>query len=178
MIEAELGGAEEVDGSVFSEADLIDADGPEFCLPGGVDEEWLLGELWKDLYRGEQAKSVLAEAQMRRVIEVQSQIEHRTMEGLGQLEMRVPLDVYLYWINREGIEFWKDAGNRDFFAKRNPGMKLRATVPTTVVVDKPISAPQPVAAPVVDVRRVMGNRGAAGAVAPLSPRRGRGRWAS
>jgi hypothetical protein len=114
----------DIEGDVFSEADLADADGFDAIgLPDGVDREQLLGELWRDLIRGEHARAVLAEAEMRRVIEVNRQLgEHRSIEGIGKVAARIPLDVYLHWVARYGSDFWAQRDSLDFLAARNPGM--------------------------------------------------------
>lgn len=111
--------AEEVDG-------LDDARGPVFdlALPASVDERRLLDALYDDLERGEHAAAVLAEAEARRIAEYHRAVGPiPTVEGLGQLVLRVPLDVYLHWHAREGVEFWSQEENVDYIASRNPGLR-------------------------------------------------------
>ena len=133
-----------IDGDVLTERDLVDGEGPDITLPDGVDRDWLLDRLFKDLIRGEHAKAVAAEAQMRRVIGFSQQFDHRFVEGLGQLVARVPLDVYLHWVGRYGTEFWQQADTIDFFERRagqgqgNPGFKIKTTPRATIVVEKPL----------------------------------------
>lgn len=130
-----------IDGEVLDDSEQLETcDGPSLFTPDGVDQEELLQSLYKDLHRGEQAKAVLAEAEMRRVIEFQQQFEHRTIEGLGQLVCSVPLSVYLYWVAREGPDFWTQRSNLDYFAQRagggqgNPGFFAKHERKATVRV--------------------------------------------
>src|SRR5258707_15302128 len=96
-----------IDGEQLSpeeESQLESVDGPVVSLPDGIDEELLLQELYKDLYRGEHAAAIAAEAEMRRVIELNQSLEHRFVDGMGQLAARVPMSVYLHWTARYGHE--------------------------------------------------------------------------
>lgn len=174
---------EPIDGEIFLEDDLVDA-GPSdlVTLPDGVDQEWLLGELWKDLLRGEHAKAVLAEAQMRRVIEFNRSLEHRMVDGIGQIQARVPLEVFLHWKAREGDDFWRERSNLDFFARRNPGFRIDTFHRRTcVTVEHTLPASHSGAeAPAGLVKTARAGAGEAPALAKPAPRiRGRrGRWAS
>lgn len=176
---------ERIDGEVLCERDLIDADGPDFALPDGVDQEWLLGELWKDLLRGEHARAVLAEAEQRRIIETSRQLEHQMIEGIGQLRCRVSLDTYLHWTSRYGADFWKQEDSLQFFAKRNPGFLVdnfhhRRSVHT---VDgfrdantNTNTLPAASGAPALGEKPVAETVTASATVPTLPRSRGRGRW--
>lgn len=173
----------DIEGAALDEAelsDLEDADGLQLALPDSIDQARLLEDLYKDLIRGEHAKSVLAEAEMRKVAEFNQQIEHRSVEGLGDLVCRVPLDVYLYWVAREGVHFWSEESNREFIGKRaggglgNPGFLIdRRSVKTVITVDRKL--PRPAAG-----AGVMGGKPAGAAIQSAAPavsaRRRRGRW--
>lgn len=197
---AEMCGVQESDdigGEVLSERDLVDADGLDFALPDGVDQEWLLGELWKDLLRGEHAKEILAESEMRRIIEVNRSMEHQLIDGIGQLRCRVSLDTYLHWTSRYGADFWKQEENLQFFAKRNPGFLVDNFHKKSMQVvdgfrDRTLSAPaESLGGQLLPVAVASGQPGDHGGEkragagvkttpAPASPRgrgRGRGRWA-
>jgi hypothetical protein len=171
-----------IEGETLDEADingLEDVSGPQLALPDNIDEARLLEELYKDLRRGEHAKLVLAEAEMRRVAEFNQQIDHRAVEGVGELVCRVPLDVYLYWVAREGPGFWREKSNREFIAKRaggglgNPGFLIDRRQSTTVVT---VDHELPRSAAIVGEKPA----GAASdaAVPAVSSSRRRGRWAS
>ncbi|MFA6959948.1 MAG: hypothetical protein WC205_04255 [Opitutaceae bacterium] len=138
--------SDDIGGEVLSERDLVDADDFGFALPDGVNQEWLLGELWKDLIRGEHAKAVLVEAQMRRVIDASAQFDHQFVEGLGQVQCRIPMEVYYHWIAREGSDFWRQQSNLQYFDKRNPGFLIKTTHKKSIHVvdgfrDRTLSAP-------------------------------------
>lgn len=134
---------EDIGGEVFTEQDLADntADLLNLTLPDGVDQGWLLKALFDDLRRGEHAQAVAAEAETRRVIELNQRLEHRMVPGLGQLVARVPLSVYTHWTARYGAEFWQDPDSVEFLLKRagggqgNPGFKIQTKGRPTVIVD-------------------------------------------
>lgn len=168
-----------IHGEVLDERDLVNESNlMTLNTPDGVDQEWLLGELWKDLERGEHAEAVLAEAEMRRVIELNRSLDHRFIEGAGQCVARIPMSVAMHWIARYGQEFWKHKDSLDFIAARNPGFLIKTQGKPQVVVDgfrdqvSPATA-EDAASGVSGVRPA----GAAQA-APAEPVRGRrGRWA-
>lgn len=179
-----------VDGGLFSEQDLVD-DADMMSLAGlGVDEGWLLGELWKDLERGEHAESVLAEAEMRRVIEFNQSLEHGFVPGMGQTVARVPLSVYTHWVARYGPEFWRQKDSLDFILKRagggagNPGFIIKSRGKPQITVDgfRDRAPASNFSGPAVDAATGGHGERPAGAAqaAPAAPRpvRGRrGRWA-
>jgi hypothetical protein len=167
----------DIAGEVLDAADLEDSDELfSLALPDGVDERRLLDELYADLYRGEHAKAVLAEAETRRVIEWQSQVQHRPVEGLGQTIARVPLEAFLYWQAREGPDFWHQESNVDYFKRLNPGLAPVQTMRPTIVVDHKLPATG-------TMTETTGRAGEGLGVAPpaarSTPVRGRrGRWAA
>jgi hypothetical protein len=170
-----------IGGDVLTESDLVDGEGPDITLPDGVDQDWLLGRLFKDLIRGEHAKAVTAEAQMRRTIKFSQQFDHRFIEGLGQLVARVPLGVYLHWVGRYGTEFWQQPDIVDFFEKRadggrgNPGFKIKTTPRATIVVEKPLL---PATAATPACYGVTKEPAGTANTVPAAPVQGRrGRWA-
>lgn len=182
------------EGELLSEQDLADeTDLMSLATPEGVDQGWLLGELWKDLERGERAQAVLAEAEMRRVIEFNQSLDHRFVEGLGQTVCRIPLSVYSHWVARYGHEFWQQRDSLDYFLKRaggtgNPGFMVHTRGKTQVTVDgrrDDLSSRSSAAAASSAVARASDGghgEGPAGAVsavpaAPATKSRGRGRWA-
>lgn len=175
-----------VDGELLSpeeEAQLESADGPVVGLPDTIDQEALLRELWKDLHRGEHAAAILAEAEMRRVIELNQSLDHRFVDGMGQLVARVPLSVYLHWTARYGHEFWQQADSLDFIANRadggrgNPGFTIKTKGRPTIIKDELFPPALNTSAPTV----AHGGKpaGAVKTTAPaVRPRGRRGRWAA
>ncbi len=115
----------EIDGSPITDQDILeDADQPfELALPETVDERELLEGLYADLERGEHAKAVLAEAQAREIGRLHQRIgAHRSVEGMGQVVARVPLDTFLHWCARETGEFWYDQSSINYILRDNPSL--------------------------------------------------------
>ena len=176
-----------IDGELLDETEqLEDAAAPDLCLPDSVDQARVLDALYKDLIRGDHARSVLAEAETRKIAEFHQSVEHRTIEGLGQLVASVPLSVYLYWVAREGPRFWHDLKNVDFLAHRaggvgNPGILAKTMHRATIVVDKPLPAVNKVSAAGHE-KTPADAKGLASAVRLPSDKVGvrgrRGRWAA
>lgn len=127
-------------GEVLDAAELADLEQSEemfsLALPDSVDERRLLDALYADLYRGEHAQAVLAEAETRRIIECHKEIEHRPVDGLGQTVARIPLEAFLYWQAREGHEFWHDESNIEYFQRLNPGLAPTQRLAPRVMVDR------------------------------------------
>ena len=123
-----------IDGAPFDDADL--EDGPGLALPDSIDEGALLAGLNRDLIRGEHAKSVLAEAQMRRVIEAsQSLGDAGFVDGLGQLIARVPASVFHHWGGLYGYEIWNNPNDLIRYLNRlNPGFMVKSRGKTQLVM--------------------------------------------
>lgn len=124
--------ADEVDasleGGAFDSEDYLDPlEQAGLVRAPALGEDELLDALYEDLHRGEQAKAVLAEREMARVIEATRGIEHGLVEGLGQCIARIPLSVFHHWGSRYGYEIWNDPQDLlAFLAKRNPGLMIKA----------------------------------------------------
>jgi hypothetical protein len=171
-----------IDGELLDDNEqLEEAAGPDLCLPDSVDQARVLDALYKDLLRGDHARQVLAEAETRKLAEFQAGIEHRSIEGLGDLIASVPLSVYLYWVAREGPSFWHQRSNVDYLAKRaggvgNPGILAKTVHKTMVMVDKPLPADAQSSA--AGHEKPAAAKGLVAAV-PSAPKLGRrGRWAA
>lgn len=134
----------EIAGAPLSAEEMRDlepnADLMDIALPDSVDERQLLDSLYDDLIRGEHARAVIAEAEMRRVAEFNRQVgAHRTVEGVGQLIARIPLDTFLHWCATQGTEFWYHQDSIDYLAARNPGMLVETERKATIIVDRPLA---------------------------------------
>jgi hypothetical protein len=164
-----------INGELLDERDLADEkDIMDLATPEGVDGEWLLGELWKDLRRGEMAEAVLAEAEMRRVIEFNRGLEHKFIEGAGQVVMRIPMSVAMHWIARYGHDFFKQRDSIEFLAARNPGMLIKTKGKPQITIDGFKTSP---GTPADAAAGVSGVRPAgAGNTAPAASSGKRGRW--
>lgn len=141
MIDDIENGSENLEGDLITEEDLAGAVADDM----GSDDP-VVRRLWDDLIRGEHAQAVMAEAETRRVIEFNQQLQgqHRFMDGLGQLVARIPLSVYLHWTAVHGHEFWDQPDSLDFLAKRagggrgNPGLLIETKGRPTIIVDRKI----------------------------------------
>ena len=161
----------EIDGSPLTAEEINETEGNadlfSLALPDSVDERQLLDALYDDLERGEYAKAVMAEAEMRTIAEFQNNIEHRTVDGLGQLIARVPLDTYLHWAGRYGADFWQQEDSIDFFARRNAGFTPVTKAKPTIIVDRKVTN-----------NNASNRAGEGGREVASSPARSRGgRWA-
>lgn len=174
---------EDLEGELITQEELASAVGDDMDSDDPV-----VRRLWDDLIRGEHAKAVMAEAEMRKVIEFNQSVDHRFQDGMGQLVARVPMSVYLHWAAVHGHDFWDQPDSLDFLAKRagdgrgNPGLLIKTQGRATMIVDRKLSSRA--AGPAED----MGKSSAAGAaLAPAAsvsagiPRGKRsrgGRWAA
>tara|TARA_S200002703_G_scaffold17339_2_gene14330 strand:- start:15528 stop:15860 length:333 start_codon:yes stop_codon:yes gene_type:complete len=43
--------------------------------------------------------------------------ESRPIDGVGQLVLEVDTQIYNYWVQREGKEFWRDKANIKYFQR-------------------------------------------------------------
>lgn len=171
---------EGLEGELITQEDLADA-----VVDDMGSDDPIVRALWDDLLRGEHAKAILAEAEMRRVIEFNQSVDHRFQEGVGQLVARIPLSVYLHWTAVHGHDFWDQPDSLDFLAKRagggqgNPGLLVKTQGRATIIKDAhfppAVSAVRP---PVSGVSSAAGGAPAATAhSARNNPRARRGRWA-
>lgn len=167
----------DIDGAPMDAAEL--EDGVGLVAPDSIDEAQLLEALMRDLHRGEQAKAVLVEAQMRRVIEAsQSLGEGRFIEGLGQLQCRVPTAVFHHWGQRYGYEIWNNPADlMQYLGRLNPGFLVKSRGKTQVVVDGRREANDVPAAPAAGIPGEA-RPGGSGRANPRGVSGRRGRWAS
>lgn len=88
----------------------------------------------QELQRGWQAQQALAAVEAAKVAQVNSQLEHCTVEGLGQHIMDIPADAYFAWKKHLGDDCWQDRGFRDWFKKKNPETAVAYTPRNTTVL--------------------------------------------
>jgi hypothetical protein len=119
-----------------AEDEAYTEDGVGFALPDNLEECQLLEALYKDLIRGEHAKEIHAEAEMRRVIEASKSLgEPGFCDGIGQLMARVPAKIFHHWGLRYGYEIWNNPQDLiRFLDQRNPGFMVRSRQSKHVVV--------------------------------------------
>lgn len=87
--------------------------------------EELHGDMLKEFKTGWNFRKVMAEARAQQVGKV-NQLEHRSLDGIGRLRMRVDADSYHYWGQRLGYGCWKDKGFLDQYEKANPYCKVNS----------------------------------------------------
>lgn len=134
--------SDNLDGDLLTEDDLAGAVADDMASDDPV-----VRRLWDDLIRGEHAKAVMAEAETRRVIELNQRLQgqHRFQDGLGQLVARIPMSVYLHWTAVHGHEFWDHPDSLDFLARRagdgrgNPGLLIETKGKPTIIVERKLS---------------------------------------
>jgi hypothetical protein len=102
-------------------------------LVADMDDE--LAHLVKqELQTGWRAQQVMAAIEATRVKQLNDQIEHCTVEGLGQHVMDVPADAYFAWKRHLGDDCWADRGFRDWFKKHNPETAVNYTPRNTTIL--------------------------------------------
>lgn len=85
----------------------------------------MAADLERELRRGWQMGRVRAEVESKQAAAL-NQIEHRAMDGIGQLRMRVPLDAYHFWGQKLGYDCWNDKQFLHEFERDNPAVKVKS----------------------------------------------------
>jgi hypothetical protein len=94
----------------------------------------LLKELHQELIHGWNIRKVQNEAAVRRRAAFNHSGKANTVEGLGQLMLRVPPDVWHFWEMKLGRGCWSDKGFLNYMRKHNPELFVKSTTKTQVVV--------------------------------------------
>lgn len=87
--------------------------------------EELHGDMLKEFKTGWNFRKVMAEARAQEVGKV-NQLEHRSLDGIGRLRMRVDADSFHYWGQRLGYNCWQDKSFLDQYEKANPYCKVNS----------------------------------------------------
>jgi hypothetical protein len=87
--------------------------------------EELHGAMLKEFKTGWNFQKVMAEAQTQAVGKV-NQIKAKSIDGIGQLQMRINADSFHYWGQRLGYDCWKDAAFRKRYMEKNPYCKVNS----------------------------------------------------
>lgn len=88
--------------------------------------EELQAEMLKEFKTGWNFRKVVAEAQAQHVGQI-NQMQHRSLDGIGRLRMRVDPDSYHYWGQRLGYQCWQDKSFLDQYEKDNPYCRVNST---------------------------------------------------
>ena len=78
----------------------------------------LQSDMLKEFKTGWNFRKVMAEARAQQVGKV-NKLEHRSLEGLGRLRMRVDPDSFHYWGQRLGYQCWQDQSFLREYEKKN-----------------------------------------------------------
>lgn len=87
--------------------------------------EELHSDMLKEFKTGWNFRKVMAEARAQQVGKVNN-LEHRSLDGIGRLRMRVDPDSYHYWGQRLGYDCWKDPTFLNEYEKNNPYCKVNS----------------------------------------------------
>lgn len=103
-------------------------------LVGDMDDE-LAHLVTKELQTGWHAQQVMAAIDAKKAKQVNDQLEHCTVDGIGQHVMDVPADAYFAWQQHLGRDCWGDKDFRSWFLKKNPQCAVNYTPrnPTVLV---------------------------------------------
>jgi hypothetical protein len=78
-----------------------------------------------DIVTGWNFKLAHLKAMQRNVAVASAAMELGSIEGLGQLEMKLTPDVFHYWGSRYGYDIWQDKGWVRRFKQDNPEVTVR-----------------------------------------------------
>lgn len=98
------------------------------CIP-----PHLLREVERELIRGFDMQRVRATAEAKQSAYFRNQAEAHSIDGIGQLDMQIPLDAFHYWGQRLGYECWDDETFKREFKRDNPEVAVRNYAKKTVV---------------------------------------------
>ena len=90
-----------------------------------------------------EARRMMAEASQARIAAACERIEWSSIEGVGQLTMKVDPIAYHHWGQRLGYDCWGDPEFRREFRRDNPGTRVKYTPRKTTIVNQfgsPVSA--------------------------------------
>ena len=81
--------------------------------------------LEKELRRGWQRNAIAAEIESKTNAKLNA-MDHRSLDGIGRLRMRVPADAFHYWGQRLGYECWEDEQFLREYERDNPQVKVKS----------------------------------------------------
>lgn len=93
----------------------------------------LLPEMVAEFRRGWALRKAQAEA-TKKGLAVLNQQEHRFIDGLGQMTMRIPQESYHYWGQRLGYACWRDDNFRKEFLRDNPECRVMSKAENTTLL--------------------------------------------
>lgn len=90
----------------------------------GIPEQ-LHGAILKELKTGYQRELVNAEIHQKRIAKQSEQV-HRSIDGVGQLRMRVDPTLYHHWGQKIGYECWRDKQFLREVERDNPEVRVKS----------------------------------------------------
>jgi hypothetical protein len=85
----------------------------------------LAHSLEKELRRGWNRQAVTAQIEAKQNAAINQQ-QHKSLDGIGRLRMRVPADAFHYWGQRLGYECWSDQQFLKEYERDNPEVKVNS----------------------------------------------------
>jgi hypothetical protein len=82
-----------------------------------------------EIRSGVKMEATLAEIARGRIAEEEARVTRSSIEGVGDLIMRVPLTDYLWCMRRWGSDCWADADFKKSILKKNPELKPKNRTP-------------------------------------------------
>lgn len=86
-------------------------------------------EAMEEIRNGAKMEATLAEISRQKIAEEESRVTRSSIEGVGDLIMRVPLSDYLWCMRRWGAECWSDSDFKKSILKKNPELKPKNRTP-------------------------------------------------
>ena len=79
----------------------------------------------QELRRGWNRNRIEAAIDAKRIAGI-NQNRHKSVEGLGQLMARIPIDAYHFWGQKLGYGCWNDKAFMDEFLRDNPELRVNS----------------------------------------------------
>ena len=93
----------------------------------------LVPEMVAELRRGWALRKAQAHATKKAMAQF-NQLQHRHVEGLGQMSARIPEESYHYWGLRLGYSCWRDNGFMKEFLRDNPECRVNSKAANTTLL--------------------------------------------
>lgn len=91
------------------------------------EDKWWWQEVERNIRLGIGREKVLAQQEMAAIKKAQEAMDFKTVDGLGQLSMVIPLNTYLRWHQQEE-GCWNDKAFKREFYRDNPEVRAKRPV--------------------------------------------------
>lgn len=85
----------------------------------------LHGQLEAELRKGWQRNQIEAAVEARKIAK-ENKKRHKSVDGLGQLIARIPVDAVHFWGQKLGYGCWNDKAFMDEFLRDNPELRVNS----------------------------------------------------